>query len=87
MIASGDDLHISRPARGSTAPKTDRRTVLAAMADAACTVKASTRYVWIVIIAVKFPTPMNAVPIIGTVGISTIVSNNRPDDLPIQCTP
>ncbi len=37
--------YIFGPARGSTAPNVDRRTVFAAMADAACEVNASTRYV------------------------------------------
>ena len=36
-------LYIDGPARGSTAPISDRRTVLAAAADAADVVNASTR--------------------------------------------
>lgn len=35
--------NMDKPARGSTAPKTERRTVLAAIAEAAWIVKASTR--------------------------------------------
>lgn len=63
--------YMVNPHNGKNAPKIDRRTVLAAMADAACSVNASTRYVWIVIMPVRFPNPMNAVPMMGT----------------IQCTP
>jgi hypothetical protein len=36
-------LYMDGPARGIMAAKADRRTVLAAMADAACTVNTSTR--------------------------------------------
>lgn len=37
--------YIGGPARGNSAPARDRRTVFAAIADAACRVNASTRYV------------------------------------------
>lgn len=40
---SPSTLYMCRPPRGSRAPKKERRTALAAMAEAACTVKASTR--------------------------------------------
>lgn len=39
-------LYIFWPPNGNTAAKTDRITVQAAMADAACKVKTSTRYVF-----------------------------------------
>ena len=58
--------YMDNPNSGTNAPKIDLKTVFAAMADAAWMVKASTRYVWMVIMAVRLPMPMKDVAMIGT---------------------
>ena len=58
---------IAGPARGSNAPNRDRRTVLAANADAAYKWNASIKYVEIGIKVPNTPAEKNPEPIIGTI--------------------
>lgn len=55
------------PTRGSSAPSRDRRTVLAARAEAAYIVNASTRYVCMGMKVASKPRPTRPVPMMGAI--------------------